>query len=103
EDGIRDFHVTGVQTCALPIYPVPFNEVHPGDYGPCMGCINDAEFEGKPRLNSSPTPARAGQRMAPGRSRRRWRPGPANTSPAQRSEERRVGKEGRLERARYVW
>src|SRR5690606_41050581 len=21
EDGIRDFHVTGVQTCALPIYP----------------------------------------------------------------------------------
>src|SRR5690606_39858478 len=23
EDGIRDFHVTGVQTCALPILPVP--------------------------------------------------------------------------------
>src|SRR5215475_15433440 len=22
EDGIRDFHVTGVQTCALPILPV---------------------------------------------------------------------------------
>src|SRR5690606_6118712 len=22
EDGIRDFHVTGVQTCALPIYPL---------------------------------------------------------------------------------
>src|SRR5690606_40468521 len=22
EDGIRDFHVTGVQTCALPIYSV---------------------------------------------------------------------------------
>src|SRR5690606_40100621 len=22
EDGIRDFHVTGVQTCALPIYPI---------------------------------------------------------------------------------
>src|SRR5690606_40816878 len=21
EDGIRDFHVTGVQTCALPIFP----------------------------------------------------------------------------------
>src|SRR5690606_40043431 len=21
-DGIRDFHVTGVQTCALPIYPL---------------------------------------------------------------------------------
>src|SRR5690606_40708004 len=23
EDGIRDFHVTGVQTCALPICPPP--------------------------------------------------------------------------------
>src|SRR5690606_39284488 len=23
EDGIRDFHVTGVQTCALPISPAP--------------------------------------------------------------------------------
>src|SRR5690606_40645700 len=23
EDGIRDFHVTGVQTCALPIYRKP--------------------------------------------------------------------------------
>src|SRR5690606_40022110 len=23
EDGIRDFHVTGVQTCALPIFAVP--------------------------------------------------------------------------------
>src|SRR5690606_40167056 len=23
EDGIRDFHVTGVQTCALPIFVVP--------------------------------------------------------------------------------
>src|SRR5690606_40118628 len=27
EDGIRDFHVTGVQTCALPIYPVLFSRV----------------------------------------------------------------------------
>src|SRR5207302_6162656 len=24
EDGIRDFHVTGVQTCALPIYVVAY-------------------------------------------------------------------------------
>src|SRR5690606_39347056 len=24
EDGIRDFHVTGVQTCALPIFPDHF-------------------------------------------------------------------------------
>src|SRR5690606_14621803 len=26
EDGIRDFHVTGVQTCALPIFATPANE-----------------------------------------------------------------------------
>src|SRR5690606_20488608 len=26
EDGIRDFHVTGVQTCALPIYGQPEEE-----------------------------------------------------------------------------
>src|SRR5690606_41073985 len=25
EDGIRDFHVTGVQTCALPIFEIPRN------------------------------------------------------------------------------
>src|SRR5690606_23794110 len=25
EDGIRDFHVTGVQTCALPIYLIVYN------------------------------------------------------------------------------
>src|SRR5690606_40392935 len=27
EDGIRDFHVTGVQTCALPIFNVGFVHV----------------------------------------------------------------------------
>src|SRR5690606_40889933 len=26
EDGIRDFHVTGVQTCALPIFFVPTSD-----------------------------------------------------------------------------
>src|SRR5690606_41108349 len=29
EDGIRDFHVTGVQTCALPIYS-PLDGASPG-------------------------------------------------------------------------
>src|SRR5690606_41207648 len=28
EDGIRDFHVTGVQTCALPIYEAGAQRVH---------------------------------------------------------------------------
>src|SRR5690606_40876915 len=33
EDGIRDFHVTGVQTCALPIFVIPFPVPSYGD--PC--------------------------------------------------------------------
>src|SRR5690606_40726258 len=32
EDGIRDFHVTGVQTCALPILPGD----QPGDCAICL-------------------------------------------------------------------
>src|SRR5690606_40980452 len=31
EDGIRDFHVTGVQTCALPIWPPPAGPPASGD------------------------------------------------------------------------
>src|SRR5690606_39625498 len=32
EDGIRDFHVTGVQTCALPIFQAERRgEISPGD------------------------------------------------------------------------
>src|SRR5690606_36778514 len=30
EDGIRDFHVTGVQTCALPIYPGTLDPITSG-------------------------------------------------------------------------
>src|SRR5690606_39733673 len=30
-DGIRDFHVTGVQTCALPIFIAPTINTHPTD------------------------------------------------------------------------
>src|SRR5690606_40307560 len=37
EDGIRDFHVTGVQTCALPIstdvMSFPMDELRPGTAG----------------------------------------------------------------------
>src|SRR5690606_40870887 len=29
DDGIRGFHVTGVQTCALPIFPINFAEIIP--------------------------------------------------------------------------
>src|SRR5690625_6574115 len=78
EDGIRDGHVTGVQTCALPIY----SQRH--------GTRDDAALlpGGLPLLLG-----RAGQLRGPGRmhglqigARVRHR---------QRSEERRVGKAGR--------
>src|SRR3712207_7114419 len=74
EDGIRDIGVTGVQTCALPIYGA-----------------------GAARRRPEPDPRR------PGRGRRGERPGlggpvagalPLLRGPA-RSEERRVGKECR--------
>src|SRR5690606_40657031 len=41
EDGIRDFHVTGVQTCALPIYRQPLPTCRSCSYlciaGACSG------------------------------------------------------------------
>src|SRR5690606_40933244 len=85
EYGIRDFHVTGVQTCALPISretfrgtgatPVnrrpSFHRSHPAPYS--LACI------GLPHL-----PAAAHRMRTPG---------------ARRSEERRVGKEYRAPEA----
>src|SRR5437763_12194815 len=82
EDGIRDTSVTGVQTCALPICvdllvdvrerPVP---VHGGQRGPGVGA------EEVDRLGDE-----AGRRLRVARQRR---------FVGRRSEERRVGKEGR--------
>src|SRR2546430_13681538 len=46
EDGIRDLTVTGVQTCALPIFALPQGEGHspvvlgqPGDAEPLLGVV----------------------------------------------------------------
>src|SRR5690606_40368982 len=88
EDGIRDFHVTGVQTCALPI------------------SREAAESTGDPRLMAA-IDLRAGRlALERGRlreaqealthARRLFR----GSSDAFRSEERRVGKEGRSGRGR---
>src|SRR3712207_1202383 len=38
EDGIRDIGVTGVQTCALPIYKEAITERVLSDLGPCVRC-----------------------------------------------------------------
>src|SRR5690606_40106024 len=86
EDGIRDFHVTGVQTCALPIYdpggrsgPVlagsagrwPFWP-NPGRNGVTLGSPAPEDRPCPPRL-SNPI-RRAGWRKA--------RAGPSATPPA---------------------
>src|SRR5690606_40583057 len=73
EDGIRDFHVTGVQTCALPIYSIIWSaRVMP-------------EI---PRDNP-----RQSRKKDPVRSPSRYQIRSPTLYPPPRSEERRVGKE----------
>src|SRR5690625_7601042 len=43
EDGIRDGHVTGVQTCALPISPGARRGGHPGRGGARVDPVQDAD------------------------------------------------------------
>src|SRR5690606_40476026 len=86
EDGIRDFHVTGVQTCALPIsvaravveiWQCDANGVylHPGDRGP-----RDQGFQGY------------GRTVTDGGGSYRFRTIRPVAYGGRRSEERRVGK-----------
>src|SRR5437870_7028451 len=89
EDGIRDGHVTGVQTCALPIWPRADRLASPR-----------AWVESRPVRGQS-VPARplelrgrgllAASRRSPAKAQR----SPARLVPDRRSEERRVGKECR--------
>src|SRR5690625_7433924 len=79
EDGIRDGHVTGVQTCALPISPRP----------PRPRLLPDAA--GLPGGAVAGPGLRGAAQLLPDRRART-----AGLAPP-RSEERRVGKEGRGE------
>src|SRR3712207_8781405 len=94
EDGIRDIGVTGVQTCALPIS----SAAHRGAALP--GALAG---DGRRRLADQPRHLlQTGQRRRH-RRLRDARPGdhgpppglPERRQPVRRSEERRVGKEGR--------
>src|SRR5436309_7539746 len=80
EDGIRDFHVTGVQTCALPIFHAG------GRPGSCPACQPPA---GAWWLESAPSPPPADPAPAP------WWAEAAPATAVTKSEERRVGKECR--------
>src|SRR5207302_3281524 len=81
EDGIRGFHVTGVQTCALPIWPAQ-TEVAPF-------CSASLPVRSWPRVGLHIGATwKSVKRML-------W---PWSRSRFGRSEERRVGKEGRARR-----
>src|SRR2546426_3606012 len=83
EDGIRDYKVTGVQTCALPIYP-----------GGAVGRSEGSAAGERARAVRGPTAAplhRPGARASAGGAAARRTDGVARS----RSEERRVGKECR--------
>src|SRR5690606_40214607 len=86
EDGIRDFHVTGVQTCALPIYELT-----------SLGSLQEALRICELRLQELLVlVARSSFRKRPGQSldavRGRSRAHDDRAELRQRSEERRVGK-----------
>src|SRR5439155_9618903 len=83
EDGIRDGHVTGVQTCALPILVPGDTATSPNGQleGPSDWPLGDVAV--------SPGTTRRAQSDKPRRS------AGARVHPQWRSEERRVGKEGR--------
>src|SRR3712207_8170929 len=79
EDGIRDIGVTGVQTCALPIYTLRFTVARPGAYrGVCTEFCGDQHARMAFDLVALEPEAFEA-----------WRRGQA----APRSDERRVGKE----------
>src|SRR5207244_9763439 len=94
EDGIRDDLVTGVQTCALPIYFFSIPRIFATCAVLAACCFSVlASSSGPPGITSWPEPAILGAisgsdatatTSAPSRSRRA----------RGRSEERRVGKEG---------
>src|SRR5690606_40202528 len=88
EDGIRDFHVTGVQTCALPIL-CENHAVSPeptyGNSNDQCGTWNTATVSG---VDSDPVPA-SQQHLTTATASY-----PLSTGDGVRSEERRVGKGG---------
>src|SRR5690606_41002311 len=89
EDGIRDFHVTGVQTCALPI-------LH--EYSTVDGVQEDVVHI---MLNLKGVVFRLHNRDEVTLVLRKDGEGPVTAADIQRSEERRVGKECRSRIALY--
>src|SRR5690606_39601761 len=94
EDGIRDFHVTGVQTCALPISQL-------NDPEAIRRLLVDTEVWAIVGLGANPhRPAYSVARFLQERGKRIVPVHPTAATVHGRSEERRVGKAGRARRAR---
>src|SRR5205823_12132661 len=96
EDGIRDKLVTGVQTCALPIFTRFVNKIMiSGKKTVAQSLVYDAMEEIKKKSNQDPIGIfeKAIQNVAPKMEVR-----PRRVGGASRSEERRVGKESRYRR-----
>src|SRR5207302_4658761 len=95
----RDFHVTGVQTCALPICPIAARTARITAHQP--GLRPDVAVRGYLATGSrgSPrrpkTPAEHGPKVATGGSLEKVFGGYCTNATCSRSEERRVGKECR--------
>src|SRR5690606_39733053 len=91
EDGIRDFHVTGVQTCALPILVAAVQRGLDGQ--------RIAHPEGEPRpwrdVHAARAPDPGAERRAPAATQLRRPLAEEREQRERRSEERRVGKEWR--------
>src|SRR5690606_40551853 len=93
EDGIRDFHVTGVQTCALPIYLVLGADAL-GHWFCSVFCYS--RDLGLSPLRADPaTDAPLGCIAKAKAARGPVEPATWAVCTGERSEERRVGKEGR--------
>src|SRR5699024_11662434 len=88
EDGIRDRNVTGVQTCALPIYSASYQLYNP--------LLHDCYQKQPHFLLQSILPLR--HYKAPNTHCHQWS---QSQSLVQRSEERRVGKECRSRRTTW--
>src|SRR5690606_40201102 len=102
EDGIRDFHVTGVQTCALPIYDENSGEDQntPGEGTDDENQEGEDNGEGKDEGDTDD-----GDNSDPNDSSDDQEPeydGKTFVRFKARSEERRVGKECRCRWARYI-
>src|SRR5699024_11440067 len=102
EDGIRDRNVTGVQTCALPICVGVHGSIPPPARPPPEYC------RAHRRLRRPTNPPHTVRAHPPDSDRPTAPPPPTNRpqhAPAQthRSEERRVGKEGRTRREATRW